>query len=112
MNTLRLTDRQCSESQNPEIQGNDLSESNDSQREFLTISEPFRRRKIQPFPKPPVIERIETPSQKRQRELTAKTLEVHRANLKKLLDRRLQTAKEQGDTNLIRLLMAEAESLK
>ncbi|KAM3093934.1 hypothetical protein ACKFKG_17040 [Phormidesmis sp. 146-35] len=42
----------------------------------------------------------------------AQTASVHRENLQKNLQRRIEAARASGDTNLLRLLEAEASYLK
>jgi hypothetical protein len=55
--------------------------------------------------------RIETPDDRRRRELEAQTLEVQRVHQKQLLLRRLNKAEERGDTQLIRELQKEWHEL-
>lgn len=57
--------------------------------------------------KPPEVTRIETPEQRRRRELQARTMEVQKNNLKNLLARRLHKAEQNNDIRLIHQLRQE-----
>lgn len=45
---------------------------------------------------------------KNRHQLLAQAAQLHRANLRKNLERRLEAAKARGDENLVRMLEAEA----
>jgi hypothetical protein len=80
-------------------------------RESETTPDLDRRRQIQPFPKPPAIERVETPDQRRRRELQTQTIDRQRTHLKRRLQQRLQAARERGDRKLVQQLCLEWQDL-
>jgi hypothetical protein len=59
-----------------------------------------------------MIEPVLTPGQKSYQELLVKTAQIHRTNLKKLLEHRLSKAKAEENQILIRQLEEEFNSLK
>lgn len=48
---------------------------------------------------------------KNRREALAQAAQLHRMNLRKNLERRMESAKARGDEHLLRLLQAEADYL-
>lgn len=84
--------------------------SSTQQKEAKAIATP-KPLTIQPFPKPPVIQRVETPEKKYQRELQRQSMATQRETLRRLLMRRIEKAQEAGNNELLNLLLTEYQQL-
>lgn len=80
-------------------------------RESATYPDLEQRRRVRLFQKLPAIERVETPEQRRRRELQAQTMERQQTHLKRRLQQRLQAARERGDLKLVQQLSQEWQDL-